>query len=94
MLPETHKSCNNQKTSTHGVSGVDWAHLLKQTLLLLDEATSNLDSENKRRIQDVIDALLGRGDITIVIITHRLSIIRKTDVIYVLDNGRIVECGD
>ena len=68
------------------------ALLRKPTLLLLDEATSNLDSENERRIQDAIDAL--RGGITIVIIAHRLSTIRKADVIYVLDNGRIVECGD
>jgi len=70
------------------------ALLRKPTLLLLDEATSNLDSENERRIQDAIDALRSRGDITIVIIAHRLSTIRKADVIYVLDNGRIVECGD
>ena len=68
------------------------ALLRKPTLLLLDEATSNLDSENERHIQDAIDAL--RGGITIVIIAHRLSTIRKADVIYVLDNGRIVECGD
>ena len=68
------------------------ALLRKPTLLLLDEATSNLDSENERRIQDAINAL--RGGITIVIIAHRLSTIRKADVIYVLDNGRIVECGN
>jgi len=70
------------------------ALLRKPTLLLLDEATSNLDSENEQRIQDAIDALRGRGDMTIVVIAHRLSTIRKADVIYVLDNGRIVECGD
>jgi ATP-binding cassette subfamily C protein len=70
------------------------ALLRKPTLLLLDEATSNLDSENEQRVQDAIDALRGRGDMTIVVIAHRLSTIRKADVIYVLDNGRIVECGD
>jgi len=68
------------------------ALLRKPTLLLLDEATSNLDSENERCIQDAINAL--RGDITITIITHGLSSIRKADVIYVLDNGSIVECGN
>jgi ATP-binding cassette subfamily C protein len=68
------------------------ALLRKPTLLLLDEATSHLDSENERHIQDAIDAL--RGSITIVIIAHRLSTIRNADIIYVLDSGRIAECGD
>ena len=67
--------------------------LLRQpTVLLLDEATSSLDSENEQRIQDAIDAL--HGDMTIVIITHRLSTIRNADIIYVLEDGRIVESGD
>jgi ATP-binding cassette, subfamily C, bacterial len=67
--------------------------LLRQpTVLLLDEATSSLDSENEKRIQDAIEAL--HGDMTIVIITHRLSTIRKADIIYVLEDGRVVESGD
>ncbi len=67
--------------------------LLRQpAVLLLDEATSSLDSENERRIQDAIDAL--HGDMTIVIITHRLSTIRNADIIYVLEDGRIIESGD
>lgn len=67
------------------------ALLRKPIFLLLDEATSNLDSGNERRIQDAIDAL--HGVITIVIITHRLSTIRRADVINVLDEGHIVESG-
>jgi len=67
--------------------------LLRQpSVLLLDEATSSLDSENERRIQDAIDAL--HGDMTIVIITHRLSTIRNADSIYVLEDGQIIESGD
>jgi ATP-binding cassette subfamily C protein len=68
------------------------ALLRKPSVLILDEATSNLDSENERRIQGAIEAL--HGGITIVAITHRLSTIRNADVIYVLENGRVIETGD
>ena len=66
--------------------------LIRQpSLLVLDEATSALDSENESRVQRAIDGL--RHNQTIVIITHRLSAIRNVDVVYVLDQGRIVESG-
>ena len=66
--------------------------LFKQpNLLILDEATSALDSESERHIQNSIDALKGR--MTVVIIAHRLSTIRNADIIYVLDQGRVVEAG-
>ena len=68
------------------------ALLRKPSLLILDEATSNLDSENERRIQSAIEEL--HGSITILIITHRLFTTRSADVIYVLEQGRLVESGD
>ena len=67
------------------------ALLRRPRLLILDEATSSLDSENERRIQDAIEQL--HEQITIVIITHRLSTIRNADVIHVLDHGELVESG-
>lgn len=67
------------------------ALLRRPSLLILDEATSALDSEHERRIQDAIDAL--HHQMTIVIITHRLSTVRNADVIHVLDGGRLVESG-
>jgi ATP-binding cassette subfamily C protein len=67
------------------------ALLREPTLLILDEATSALDSENERRIQKAIEGLHGR--MTILVITHRLSTIRRADVIYVLERGRLVESG-
>ena len=68
------------------------ALLRRPNLLILDEATSNLDSENEQRIQEAIEAL--HGGITILVITHRLSTIRNADIIYVLENGHIIQAGD
>ena len=67
------------------------ALLRRPSLLILDEATSALDSENERRIQSAIESLHGRT--TILVITHRLSTIRRADVIHVLEKGRLVESG-
>jgi ATP-binding cassette subfamily C protein len=67
------------------------ALLRKPSLLILDEATSALDSENEGRIREAIEGL--HGSTTILIITHRLSTIRGADVIYVLEQGRLVESG-
>jgi len=68
------------------------ALLRRPSLLILDEATSALDSENEKRIQGAIEEL--HGHMTILIITHRLSTVRGADVIYVLEEGRLVESGD
>jgi ATP-binding cassette subfamily C protein len=68
------------------------ALLRRPSLLILDEATSSLDSENERRIQGAIEEL--HGSMTIMIITHRLFTTRSADLIYVLEQGRLVESGD
>ena len=66
--------------------------LFKQpTLLLLDEATSDLDTASEQHIQESIDAL--KGEVTVVIIAHRLSTVKNADRVYVLDDGRVVEAG-
>ncbi|MGD9036473.1 MAG: ABC transporter ATP-binding protein [Syntrophobacterales bacterium] len=61
-------------------------------LLILDEATSALDSESERYVLQAIEKL--HGQMTIVTIAHRLSTVRNTDRIYVLESGRIVEDGN
>jgi ATP-binding cassette, subfamily C, bacterial len=68
------------------------AVLRKPRLLILDEATSALDSENEHKVLDAIERLHGR--VTTVLITHRLSAVRRADVIHVIENGRLVESGD
>lgn len=63
----------------------------RPALLVLDEATSALDSENERLIRQALDEL--HGELTILIIAHRLSTVRSADQIAVLDAGRVVEVG-
>jgi ATP-binding cassette, subfamily C, bacterial len=67
------------------------ALLRRPKLLILDEATSSLDSENEVRIQQAIKNL--HQQMTIVVITHRLSTVRDADLIHVLDQGQLVESG-
>ncbi len=60
-------------------------------ILLLDEATSSLDSETERAVQECLDSLQHR--MTILIVAHRLSTIMRSDLIYVLDQGQVIEQG-
>ena len=60
-------------------------------ILILDEATSALDTISELAIQKSIDSL--RGKITIIIIAHRISTIRNSDYLYVIDKGEIIEMG-
>lgn len=60
-------------------------------ILLLDEPTSGLDSASEKLVFEALDRLMeGR---TVVVIAHRLSTIQRADVIFVVDNGEVVERG-
>ncbi len=56
-------------------------------VLILDEATSALDNETERRISDALRTL--HGQLTMVVIAHRLSTVRSCDRILYLDDGRV-----
>ncbi len=67
------------------------ALLLDPRVLILDDSTSSVDTETERLIQRALDGLMeGR---TTFVIAHRLSTVRRADLILVMDQGRIVERG-
>ena len=61
-------------------------------VLILDEATSSIDTRTEKHIEKGMDALMhGR---TVFVIAHRLSTVRNSDCIMVLEHGKIIERGD
>ena len=61
-------------------------------VMILDEATSSIDTRTEKLVQDGMDKLMnGR---TVFIIAHRLSTVKNSDIIMVLDHGRIIEQGN
>ena len=68
------------------------AALNNPPVLILDEATSSIDTRTEKIVQEGMDKLMkGR---TVFVIAHRLSTIRNSDLIMVLDHGRIIERGN
>ena len=61
-------------------------------VLILDEATSSVDTRTERLIEKGMDAIMeGR---TVFVIAHRLSTVRNSKAIMVLEHGKILERGD
>jgi subfamily B ATP-binding cassette protein MsbA len=67
------------------------AILVNAPVLILDEATSALDAESERLVQQAIANLV--RDRTTIVIAHRLSTVRRADVIVVMEAGRVIEMG-
>ena len=67
------------------------AILTEPQILVFDEATSALDSESERIVQEALDEI-SQGK-TVIAIAHRLSTVADADVIFVLENGKLVEQG-
>jgi ABC-type multidrug transport system fused ATPase/permease subunit len=62
-----------------------------KNVLILDEATSALDNETEKQITEVINKLHGKK--TIIVIAHRLSTVKACDIIYKMQNGKIIKSG-
>ena len=60
--------------------------------MILDEATSSVDTRTEKEIQDAMRKIMENR--TSIVIAHRLSTIRDSDLIVVMDQGRIVERGN
>jgi ABC-type multidrug transport system fused ATPase/permease subunit len=71
--------------------GIARALITKPRLLILDEATSSLDSQTELDVSESILSLV--GDVTVIIIAHRLSTVQKSDIVVYIDNGEIKSCG-
>ena len=67
------------------------AMISKAPILILDEATSSVDTRTERHIEEGMDALMENR--TTFVIAHRLSTVRKSNAIMVLEQGRIIERG-
>ena len=71
--------------------GIARALLTNPSILILDEATSSLDGQLEAEITNAIGNL--RGQVTLIVIAHRLSTVRDADQILYLDNGNLVCSG-
>ncbi len=60
-------------------------------VIILDEATANVDPENEKDLMEAVQALTKEK--TILMIAHRLKTVRNADQIFVIDKGRVVQCG-
>lgn len=67
------------------------AVLLNPRILILDEATSALDSESEALVQEALERIMRNR--TVFIIAHRLTTVRRSDRILVLEKGQVVESG-
>jgi len=71
--------------------GIARAMFTKPQLLILDEATSSLDGMTESYISESIQAM--RGDVTVIMIAHRLSTVRNSDLVIYMDQGKIISTG-
>ena len=60
-------------------------------LLVMDEATSALDAESENEINTALDEM--RGKVTVILIAHRLNTIQRSDVVYLMEEGRLTASG-
>jgi ABC-type multidrug transport system fused ATPase/permease subunit len=90
---ETHVGENGARLSGGQRQRIGIARALYSNpqLIVLDEATSALDGETESNISEAINDL--RGQVTLIIVAHRLSTVRAADTIYYLEQGQVIASG-
>jgi len=68
------------------------AILMKPKILILDEATSSLDNKSEKKVLKALDNIC-KKNITTIVISHKLSTIKNSDLIYAMKEGKIIEKG-
>ena len=94
-LPKGYKTMLTSDSLSQGqkqLLAIARAAIANPPVLILDEATSSIDTRTEKIVQEGMDKLMkGR---TVFVIAHRLSTIKNSDVIMVLEQGRIIERGN
>ena len=72
--------------------GIARAMFTRPKLLILDEATSSLDGETEANITESVQKM--RGEVTVVMIAHRLSTVRHADLVVYMESGKVVATGN
>lgn len=72
--------------------GIARAMFTKPALLVLDEATSSLDGETEANINESVQNM--RGQVTVIMIAHRLSTVRNADLVVYMESGNMVATGN
>lgn len=95
-LPEgIHTSVGKQGDALSGGQiqrlGLARALYEKPRLIILDEATSALDAGSEAYISNSLDELV--GEVTVIVIAHRLSTVQHSDVVYLMEDGKITASG-
>ena len=72
--------------------GIARSMFTKPLLLILDEATSSLDGETEANITESVQNM--RGEVTVVMIAHRLSTVRHADLVVYMESGKVVATGN
>ena len=83
---------NNISTGQAQLINIARAAIAKAPILILDEATSSVDTRTERLIEKGMDRIMEER--TVFVIAHRLSTVRNSDNIVVLENGEIIEEGN
>jgi ABC-type multidrug transport system fused ATPase/permease subunit len=71
--------------------GIARALFTQPRMIILDEATSSLDGQTEADVSDAINSL--KGDVTVIMVAHRLSTVRNSDKVVYIDSGRILSIG-